>query len=333
MINKFFKQKEEKNEYESIKRNDIVFFPAFYNGYGFIQTNELLSKVFYSPMPFTNDTWMPSRSLRLKYTADLLPILRRHNITKIFFANLLDDFDIELFRASPIKEVYGLVRSSTFLPYEFRQSSREQDYEMWITKYATKVFTSSEYMKRNVPYDAEVVGLPIVQENIDCEKEKDNTIIFNHRLHKVKNPHFLFELPKNIRERIILSCPKWVLQYVKEFETGFNRLILTPPRHEYEALLRKAKYGIICSHQEPFGISVTECLSYGICYFCIDSENCAHIEFMPKELLFKDQKELTEKIKYYDANPKERLAIVKKAQDGLKKFHAKNWVTNLLKKL
>lgn len=329
--NKFFKNTI--NEYEHLRRNDIAFFPSFYNGYGFIQTNQLLSQVFYTPLPFTSDTWMPSRTLRLKYTADLLPILRSKNITKIFFADILDDFDIELFRASPIKEVYGLVRSSTFLPYEFRKSSMEQDYEVWIAKYAKKVFTSSEYMKRNIPYDAEVVGLPIVQENIDCEKEKDGTIIFNHRLSKVKNPHFLLDLSKKTKKRIILSCPKWTLQYVPEFENEFNKLLLTPPRYEYEALLRKATYGIICSYQEPFGIAVTECLSYGICYFCIDNENCAHIEFMPKELLFKNQKDLEEKIKYYDENPKERLAIIKKAQDGLKKFYAKNWIKNLLSKL
>lgn len=318
----------------SIKRKDVAFIPTFYDSDWGVTMSKLVSENFYTPIPFQHKSFLPSRSCAKDYMSKLLPYLRNNNITKIFLFNVLDDFDFDLFRAGGIKEIYGFVHSSTYLPYEFRQDKREQEYENFIIKNTKVAFTSSEFINRSVPHDLKVIGLPIIQPIVNNEKLKNGTIIFNHRLHNVKNPQLLQILPKNIKDRVVISTPDAPLQHIPIFKKEFKNFYFKPTKQTYQQLVSEATYGINSAKQEPFGISICESIMMGVCYFCIENDNCAHMEFMPKELIFKDEKDLVEKIKYYDENPKERLTIIKKTQKTLlERYSPDVWIEKVLKEI
>ena len=84
---------------------------------------------------------------------------------------------------------------------------------------------------------------------------------------------------------------------------------------------------------DNFGYSLMEGIYSGLTYLVHDNDCTTYREFVLDDLRFRTIDELLEKYNYYCNNPKERIKIVKKQQEKVKKFQVKSWVDNFQKGL
>ena len=100
------------------RQEDIAYMPHLYHIRWAKKLNNVLSKVFYTPFLYDEPSYQTGKSNKHEYIAKLLPKLRSEEINKVFFANLIEDFDYDFAKAGNVNEFYGILHSSNYLSCE-----------------------------------------------------------------------------------------------------------------------------------------------------------------------------------------------------------------------
>ena len=320
---------------------DIALIPHFFNHKWAIDLNKTLSEIFFVPdkymdyfegrYNFKEDSYLPGKSQLHKYISELLPILRAQKIEKVFYTNILDDYSADLQNAGFVKSFGGILHATNHQDLAIGQQKKLIDYENSIMKMSKQTIVASELMKNQVPYDVDVMGLPVHMDFTHPSVSKD--ILFSHRLMKDKNIDMLLDLPEELKEKIIVTCPSGQTTYVGKVKKEFKRFYFKKPKEIYLQLLKESGFGLSFAIHDNFGYSLMEGIYSGLTYFVHDNDCTTYREFVLDELRFKTIDELLEKYNYYSDNTRERIKIVKKQQEKVKKFQVKSWVENFQKGL
>jgi len=333
MSKKFESEDDQFSFAEKYERKDIIFVPHLYNVKWSRDLNAFLSKVFVSPSPFKEDTYLPGRTEQHKLLATIIKEMRDREIKKVFFANLIEDFTPDIIKAGFAENIYGIVHGSNFSKYEPGNSKKLREYEKVVAELATKVFVATKWFSDLLPYETIAMGLPIFEKKLSSRNS--NIILFNHRLVKEKNPQKLFELPKEIKNRIVITCPfqpfsSFPEKFKEEFDVRYNPEISDG---QYRQFLYTCGFGLSLSDYDNFGYAVIEGMVSGLCYFVPNNNTTAYKEYVIDELRYNSMGDLIEKINYYTANTDKKNEIVLKQQNTLEKFFAENWIQNLYKEI
>jgi hypothetical protein len=313
-------------------RKDIVYVPHIYDIGWAVTTNNFLKEMFYCPVEFEYDSYLPGRSLEHKYLAELFPRMRKDAKEKVFFFNALEDFTQDIIKAGFAKKLYGLLHGTNFSEVEYGGNKKLQDFERSIMGMFKKIFVGSEMMRLTVPYETEILGIPIFQEPLT--PSESSGIIYNHRLAKNKNPQFLLDLPKAIQDRVVISTPKATLQYFPLYKPVFkDRFHFQPKREKYMELLHGSGIGLSFATNDTFGVSVVEGIMSGLFYLCPVNDTTSYKYIIHKEMLFSSFEECVYKIEYYSEHINERKEIVREAQKMLEPYYYKNWYNSLIEKI
>ena len=320
---------------------DIALIPHFFNHKWAIDLNKTLSEIFFVPdkymdyfegrYNFKEDSYLPGKSQLHKYISELLPILRAQKIEKVFYTNILDDYSADLQNAGFVKSFGGILHATNHQDLAIGQQKKLIDYENSIMKMSKQTIVASKLMKNQVPYNVDVMGLPVHMDFTYPSVNKD--VLFSHRLMKDKNIDMLLDLPEKLKKKIIVTCPSGSTTYVGKVQKQFKRFYFKKPKEIYLQLLKKSGFGLSFATHDNFGYSLMEGIYSGLTYFVHDNDCTTYREFVLDELRFKTIDELLEKYNYYSDNTRERIKIVKKQQEKVKKFQVKSWVENFQKGL
>ena len=320
---------------------DIALIPHFFNHKWAIDLNKTLSEIFFVPdkymdyfegrYNFKEDSYLPGKSQLHKYISELLPILRAQKIEKVFYTNILDDYSADLQNAGFVKSFGGILHATNHQDLAIGQQKKLIDYENSIMKMSKQTIVASKLMKNQVPYNVDVMGLPVHMDFTYPSVNKD--ILFSHRLMKDKNIDMLLDLPEKLKKKIIVTCPSGSTTYVGKVQKQFKRFYFKKPKEIYLQLLKESGFGLSFATHDNFGYSLMEGIYSGLTYFVHDNDCTTYREFVLDELRFKTIDELLEKYNYYSDNTRERIKIVKKQQEKVKKFQVKSWVENFQKGL
>ena len=320
---------------------DIALIPHFFNHNWAIDLNKTLSEIFFVPdkymdyfegrYNFKEDSYLPGKSQLHKYISELLPILRAQKIEKVFYTNILDDYSADLQNAGFVKSFGGILHATNHQDLAIGQQKKLIDYENSIMKMSKQTIVASKLMKNQVPYNVDVMGLPVHMDFTYPSVNKD--ILFSHRLMKDKNIDMLLDLPEKLKKKIIVTCPSGSTTYVGKVQKQFKRFYFKKPKEIYLQLLKESGFGLSFATHDNFGYSLMEGIYSGLTYFVHDNDCTTYREFVLDELRFKTIDELLEKYNYYSDNTRERIKIVKKQQEKVKKFQVKSWVENFQKGL
>jgi glycosyltransferase involved in cell wall biosynthesis len=320
---------------------DIALIPHFFNHKWATDLNLTLSDIFFVPdkymdyftgcYQFNENSYLPGKSQLHKYISELLPVLRTQKIEKVFYTNILDDYSADLQNAGFVKSFGGILHATNHQDLAIGQQKKLIDYENAIMKMSKQTIVASELMKNQVPYDVDVMGLPVHMEFKYPSLQKD--ILFSHRLMKDKNIDMLLELPDKLKEKIIVTCPSGSTTYVGKVKKEFKEFYFKKPKEIYIKLLNESGFGLSFATHDNFGYSLMEGIYSGLTYLVHDNDCTTYREFVLDELRFKTIDELVEKYTYYCNNPEERVKIVKKQQKKVKKFQVESWVDNFQKGL
>ena len=320
---------------------DIALIPHFFNHKWAIDLNKTLSEIFFVPdkymdyfegrYNFKEDSYLPGKSQLHKYISELLPILRAQKIEKVFYTNILDDYSADLQNAGFVKKFGGILHATNHQDLAIGQQKKLIDYENSIMKMSKQTIVASKLMKNQVPYNVDVMGLPVHMDFTYPSVNKD--VLFSHRLMKDKNIDMLLDLPEKLKKKIIVTCPSGSTTYVGKVQKQFKRFYFKKPKEIYLQLLKESGFGLSFATHDNFGYSLMEGIYSGLTYFVHDNDCTTYREFVLDELRFKTIDELLEKYNYYSDNTRERIKIVKKQQEKVKKFQVKSWVENFQKGL
>ena len=320
---------------------DIALIPHFFNHKWAIDLNKTLSEIFFVPdkymdyfegrYNFKEESYLPGKSQLHKYISELLPILRAQKIEKVFYTNILDDYSADLQYAGFVKSFGGILHATNHQDLAIGQQKKLIDYENSIMKMSKQTIVASKLMKNQVPYNVDVMGLPVHMDFTYPSVNKD--VLFSHRLMKDKNIDMLLDLPEKLKKKIIVTCPSGSTTYVGKVQKQFKRFYFKKPKEIYLQLLKESGFGLSFATHDNFGYSLMEGIYSGLTYFVHDNDCTTYREFVLDELRFKTIDELLEKYNYYSDNTRERIKIVKKQQEKVKKFQVKSWVENFQKGL
>ena len=150
---------------------DIALIPHFFNHKWAIDLNKTLSEIFFVPdkymdyfegrYNFKEDSYLPGKSQLHKYISELLPILRAQKIEKVFYTNILDDYSADLQNAGFVKSFGGILHATNHQDLAIGQQKKLIDYENSIMKMSKQTIVASKLMKNQVPYNVDVMGLPV----------------------------------------------------------------------------------------------------------------------------------------------------------------------------
>jgi glycosyltransferase involved in cell wall biosynthesis len=319
---------------------NIALIPHFFNHKWAVDLNQTLSNIFFVPDKYFNyftnkyefdeDSYLPGKSQLHLYISELLPILRSKKIEKVFYCNILDDYSFDIQNGGFVKNFGGILHATNHQKIAIGQKKKFIDYENSIMNMAKQIMVGSDLMKNKVPYDVDISGLPV---HMSIQEPKlGNKILFSHRLMKDKNIDKLFDLPQEMKDKTIVTCPSGQTTYVgmvsKQFEFHFKK-----PPEVYKQMIEKCGFGISFAIHDNFGYSLMEGIYSGLTYLVMDNDTTTYREFVIDEFRFKDVDDLVKKYTYLCNNPDERIQLVKKQQDMVKQFQVKTWVTNFEKAL
>ena len=319
------------------KFRTIAFIPHFFNHKWAVELNQVLSKIFFVPDNYYNfftgkyefgeDSYLPGKSQLHKYISDLLPELRANEITKVFYCNILDDFSFDIQNAGFVNNFGGILHATNHQDLAIGQKKKFIDYENSIMAMSKQTIVGSELMKNQVPYDVDVLGLP-VHMNIQ-EPNINDKILFSHRLMKDKNVDMLLELPKHIKDKITVTCPSGQTTYIGQVQKEFKNFHFKQPAEIYIKLLNESGFGLSFATHDNFGMSLMEGIFSGLTYLVHDNDTTTYREFVIDELRFKTTDEFLEKYENLCSNSDLRIQLVKKQQERVKKYQVDTWVENL----
>ena len=153
---------------------NIALVPHFFNHKWSKDLNKTLSEIFFVPDKymdyfegsyiFNEDSYLPGKSQLHKYISDLLPILRAQKIEKVFYTNIIDDYSADLQNAGFVKSFGGILHATNHQDLAIGQQKKLIDYENSIMRMSKQTIVASKLMKNQVPYNVDVMGLPVHME-------------------------------------------------------------------------------------------------------------------------------------------------------------------------
>ncbi len=313
------------------KRNDILLVKHCYDINWAKELNNFFSNLFYDPIKFTEKTYLPGRSMQMRYEAQLIEIMRKEKINKVFFVNYIDDFSNNFIKAGFVKNIYGVLHSSNNQPGDVGTDNRLKYYEDGIVKMADKLFTNSNFLSKYINAKTIPIGLPI--NNNFKEPSKETKILFNQRLAKEKGFQMLYEIKDEYRDRFIISSPKGALGSIPKLKKLYKNFYFKIPFIQYKTLINKCGFVVSFALLENFGTSIHECISFGLCPLVMNNPNTCHSEVIINELLFNNLEELYNKIDDLTDNPDKRYRLILKQQHHSSKYKKINYIKMLDKHL
>lgn len=160
-------------------------------------------------------------------------------------------------------KIVGMLYAGTYDPYDFLTKNGMGHWgkpleESWF-KIVDKIFMATNFHKRLVmqtreidPKKLVVTGHPICLDWDDEECEKENIVVFPHRLDSEKNPDMFDMLEDHIQRN--LGDHNWLFYKTKE---------VTKTKQEYYNLLRRAKISVSFADQETYGFAMVESIMSG----------------------------------------------------------------------
>ncbi len=154
-------------------------------------------------------------------------------------------------------KIVGCIFAGTYDPFDFTAKAGMgywgKDLENSWFKILDKIFVATEFHKRLIlehrdcdPKKLIVTGHPIFPEKTTIKfQDKENIIVFPHRLDSEKNPQLFDELAKEIKS----TGTNW--QFIKTKD-------VCKTKQEYYDLLRKAKIAVSFADQETLGFAMIE---------------------------------------------------------------------------
>lgn len=156
-------------------------------------------------------------------------------------------------------KIYSIFHAGTYDPYDFTVKAGMRRWggqleQSWFNIY-DKIFVATEFHKNMIIYNRDprcevvVTGLPI---NMEIKKyisdEKEDIVVFPHRLDDEKQPHLFDRLKERINDKNV--------EFIKTMEHNLSKV-------EYYKLLGKSKVGISYARQETFGYGLIEAALLG----------------------------------------------------------------------
>ena len=255
--------------------------------------------------------------LRDQYLDSLLDNAPKYKGRTLFFVNLNDY--IFYSRRKELRDVfniYGFMRGSRFFDGEpgnnmFSKDSLSdiQQIEAEALTEVDKVFVGSEafgnFLSVKIPSlygkKIEIVGIPIFIEPKSDNQKVENSILWNHRLQKQKNPWVLFRLEDFVKRKISVCAPEALSaaysKEMKEHENIFRRIIRDngKKRDRYLEELKRTRVVFSTSQHETWGNSMIEGIMNGAYPFAPDGDLCSYRELYPKEFLYPQELIIKEK--------------------------------------
>ena len=193
--------------------------------------------------------------------------------------------------------VFGILHAGSFTPTDYVNQLKywARDLELSWIKYADGIFLGSEQGRQdiiktfNIEYPEleklHVTGLAFDTTRLEKYKikweEKEDIIIFPHRLDREKQPDLMKTISKFFPE-----C-----EVIFTHEHKFSK-------DEYYKKLAKSKIMFSASLQENFGYSALEAITLGVNPI-LPINNTDYKYIYPKEVLYTSMEEAVEKIRYY----------------------------------
>jgi len=323
-------------------RKDVLLIPHFYEVKWSRDLSNFLSRVFVSKKPFIFGSWEKSRVSQDMYIKEFEEFLREGKFTKVFFTNV-GDFEFQVMdQFSDYVEFYGFIHGSSFLDTEpgnrritDEERKRNQEIEVRNSTKFTKIFSATFWFDEVLPYPTKTIGLPVFQEM--WSPRKSDSIIYNHRLDKSKNPEYADKLPKELRQKILWSLPFTLPSgYGSHFPMKYGTRYVDTKNNEalYQQNLKNCGFGISFAEHDTFGYGVIEGIFAGLCYLCPRNDKTCYQEYMIDELLYDDLDELGDKLNYYMENEDEKIKIVEKQQKIVKQMYSPEiWLEKLMENL
>jgi hypothetical protein len=303
--------------------------------------------------------------LRDQYLNYLLDNRSLYKGRTLFFVNLNDY--IFYSRRKELRDVFnicGFMRGSRFFDGEpgnnmFSKDSLSdiQQTEAQALTEADKVFVGSKafgnFLSLKIPSlygkKIEIVGIPIFIEPKLYNQKTENSILWNHRLQKQKNPWVLFRLENFVKKKISVCAPEALSaaysKEMKEHETIFRKIIRDngKKRDKYLEELKAARVVFSTSQHETWGNSMIEGIMNGASPFAPDGDLCSYKELYPQEFLY--PQELITKQKSEESNSdnmiqlsclldqfsrEDHSSLLKDLQSDLwNRFNCKRWLARL----
>ncbi len=158
-------------------------------------------------------------------------------------------------------KITGMLHAGTYDPNDFLTKHNMEIWgkpleESWFT-FVDDIFVATNYHKfllkkrrQCFPDKIHVTGFPIYPDFVDSKCEKENIVVFPHRLDVEKRPDVFDRLEKRLKD----IHPDW--KFMKSKETCTNK-------KEYYTLLNRSKIAVSCASQETWGIAMQEALFCG----------------------------------------------------------------------
>lgn len=197
-------------------------------------------------------------------------------ICKLIYTNDISDDDVFLFHdlwhfgiealaymrdgMNKKFKITGCLHAGSYDPYDFLSKKGMgfwgEDAENSWFKIVDKIFVATEFHRQLIlskrkcdPRKIVVTHWPFYYEQQPCEKE--NIIVFPHRLDSEKNDHLFTELEMRFRMSKTEANCSWKFLRTK---------LVCRTKQEYYNIIERAKIAISFADQETFGIAMMECL-------------------------------------------------------------------------
>ena len=199
-------------------------------------------------------------------------------------------------------KIYGCLHAGTWDEYDFLYRMGMRDWGKHVEngwfKFIDGIFVATDFHKNLITYKnlveerkIHVTGFPIFPEDLPLQrrsqKERENIVVFPHRLDPEKNPQLFDELKSRIE-----GVNDW--NFIKTKETCFNK-------SQYYMMLNKSKIALSFSDQETWGIAMQEAVFCG----CIPlvPDDLSYRELYPEDFRFSAFGDCVNQLRWLIENP------------------------------
>jgi len=221
-------------------------------------------------------------------------------------------------------KITGILHAGTWDKADFTYRTGMRPWAKYIEqgwlKFIDEVYVGSEYHKEIIEHYAgamdtlppiKVTGLPFEADEVDRTTDKENIVVFPHRLDPEKQPEMFDKLK---------PVDGWEFLKTKD---------VTKSKEEYYQLLGKSKIAVSFAKQETFGYAMLEALANGCYPVVINGLSYASMPIYD-DFKVNSVEEADEKIKWVIEHPVEANMQIRKAQAQLKQFKTENFVRQII---
>lgn len=157
-------------------------------------------------------------------------------------------------------QIWGIMHAGTWDKNDFTYKNGMRNWGQWIEQgwfnFIDKVFLGSAFHKQMIlknifnSYSTKFIvsGLPFEYKEVVRERQKENIVVFPHRLDREKRPDLFDKLMAILKQKY----ENW--QFIKTKE-------VVKSKNEYYELLAKSKIAVSFAEQETFGYAMLESIA------------------------------------------------------------------------